>query len=161
VIGYLINPNNAAIEPNIASAREAASAKGLRFEILKAGTEREIDDVFTTPGQVDALVVNGDALFNSRREQIVSLAARYRVPASYVWREYVVAGGLMSLGAIFTAASRVAGTYAGRILKGDKPADLPVQQSTNFELVVNLKTAKALGLTVPQSILARADEVIE
>jgi putative ABC transport system substrate-binding protein len=107
------------------------------------------------------LLVNGDTLFNSRREQIASLAARYRVPAIYVWREYVVAGGLISLGAIFTAASRVAGTYAGRILKGDKAADLPVQQSTNFELAVNLKTAKALGLTVPPSILARADEVIE
>ena len=161
VIGYLINPNNAAIEPNIASAREAAGAKGLRFEILKAGTEREIDDVFTTGGHVDALVVNGDALFNSRREQIVSLAARYRVPASYVWREYVTVGGLISYGVIFTGAYRIAGTYAGRILKGDKPADLPVQQSTNFELVINLKTAKALGLTVPPSILARAEEVIE
>ena len=108
VIGYLINPSNPAIEPNIASAREAAGVKGLRFEVLKAGTEREIDDVFTTRGHVDALVVSGDALFNSRREQIVSLAARYRVPAIYMWREYVAAGGLISLGAIFTAASRVA-----------------------------------------------------
>ena len=161
VIGYLINPNNAAIEPNIASAREAASAKGLRFEILKAGTEREIDDVFTSRGHVDALFVSGDALFNSRREQIVSLAARYRVPAIYVWRGYVTAGGLISYGAIFTGPNRIAGTYAGRILKGDKPADLPVQQATTFELVVNLKTAKALGLTIPPSILARADEVIE
>jgi putative tryptophan/tyrosine transport system substrate-binding protein len=161
VIGYLINPNNAAIEPNIASAREAAGAKGLRFEILKAGTEREIDDVFTTGGHVDALVVNGDALFNSRREQIVSLAARYRVPAIYIWREYVTAGGLISYGVIFTGAYRIAGTYAGRILHGAKPADLPVQQSTNFELVVNLKTAEALGLTVPPPILARATEVIE
>jgi putative ABC transport system substrate-binding protein len=161
VIGYLINPNNAAIEPNIASAREAAGVKGLRFELLKAGTEREIDDVFTTRGHVDALVVSGDALFNSRREQIVSLAARHRVPAIYIWREYVTAGGLISYGAIFTGAYRIAGTYAGRILKGDKPADLPVQQATNFELVINLKTAKALGLTVPPSILSRADEVIE
>jgi putative ABC transport system substrate-binding protein len=161
VIGYLINPNNAAIEPNIASAREAAGVKGLRFEILKAGTEREIDDVFTTRGHVDALVVSGDTLFNSRREQIVSLAARYRVPAIYIWREYVTAGGLISYGAIFTGAYRIAGTYAGRILKGYKPADQPVQQSTNFELVINLNTAKALGLTVPPPILARATEVIE
>jgi putative ABC transport system substrate-binding protein len=161
VIGYLINPKNSAIEPNIASAREAAGAKGLRFEIRKAGTEREIDDVFTTLGKVDGLVVGGDALFISRREQVVSLAARYRVPAIYIWRECVVAGGLISLGAIFTAASRVAGTYAGKILNGAIPADLPVQQSTNFELVINLNTAKALGLTVPPAILARADEVIE
>jgi putative ABC transport system substrate-binding protein len=135
--------------------------KGLRFEILKAGTEREIDDVFTTRGHVEAVVVSGDTPFNSRREQIVSLAARYRVPAIYIWREYVVAGGLISLRALFTAASRVAGTYAGRILKGDKPTDLPVQQSTNFELVINLNTARAPGLTVPPIILARADEVIE
>jgi putative ABC transport system substrate-binding protein len=161
VIGYLINPNNAAIEPNIASAREAAGVKGLRFELLKAGTEREIDDVFTTRGHVDALVVSGDALFNSRREQIVSLAARHRVPAIYIWREYVTAGGLISYGAIFTGAYRIAGTYAGKILAGAKPADLPVQQATNFELVVNLNTAKALGLTVPPPILARATEVIE
>ena len=160
-IGYLINPTNAFIEPNIASAREAAGVKGLRFDIFKAGTEREIDDVFTSRGHVDALVVSGDALFNSRREQIVSLAARYRVPAIYIWREYVTAGGLISYGAIFTGAYRIAGTYAGRILKGDKPADLPVQQATNFELVINLNTAKALGLTVPPAILARADEVIE
>jgi len=131
------------------------------LEILKAGTESEIDDVFATLGQVDALVVGGDTLFISRREQIVSLAARYRVPAIYIWRDYVVAGGLISYGAIFTAAYRVAGAYAGKILKGSKPADLPVQQSTNFELVVNLKTAKALGLTIPPSILARADEVVE
>jgi ABC-type uncharacterized transport system substrate-binding protein len=161
VIGYLINPNNAAIEPNIASAREAAGVKGLRFELLKAGTEREIDDVFTSRGHVDALFVSGDALFNSRREQIVSLAARYRVPAIYIWREYVTAGGLISYGAIFTGAYRIAGTYAGRILKGDKPADLPVQQATTFELVINLNTAKALGLTVPPPILAGATEVIE
>jgi putative ABC transport system substrate-binding protein len=161
VIGYLINPNNAAIEPNIASAREAADVKGLRFEILEAGTEREIDDVFTTRSKVDALIVSGDALFNSRRKRIVSLTARYRVPAIYIWREYVVAGGLISYGAIFTAAYRIAGTYAGRILHGAKPADLPVQQATNFELVINLKTAKTLGLTVPPPILARADEVIE
>jgi putative tryptophan/tyrosine transport system substrate-binding protein len=161
VIGYLMNPKNSAIEPNIASAREAAGVKGLRLEILKAGTESEIDDVFATLGRVDALVVGGDTLFISRREQIVSLAARYRVPAIYIWRDYVVAGGLISYGAIFTAAYRVAGAYAGKILKGSKPADLPVQQSTNFELVVNLKTAKALGLTIPPSILARADEVVE
>ena len=161
VIGYLINPNNSAIQPNIASTREAAGVKGLRLEVLKAGTESEIDAVFATlVHHVDALVV-GDPLFNSRREQIVALAARYRVPAIYIWREYVAAGGLISYGAISTVAYRQVGIYAGRILKGAKPADLPVQQPTTFELVVNLNTAKALGLTVPPSILARADEVIE
>jgi putative tryptophan/tyrosine transport system substrate-binding protein len=161
VIGYLMNPNNSATEPNIASAREAAGVKGLQLEIFKAGTEGEIDAVFAALVQhVDALLV-GDPLFNSRREQIVALAARYRVPAIYIWREYVAAGGLISYGAIFTAAYHQVGIYAGKILNGAKPADLPVQQSTHFELVVNLNTAKALGLTVPPSILARADEVIE
>jgi len=135
--------------------------KGLRLEIFKAGTEGEIDAAFAALVQhVDALLV-GDPLFNSRREQIVALAARYRVPAIYIWREYVAAGGLISYGAIFTAAYHQVGIYAGKILNGAKPADLPVQQSTHFELVINLNTAKALGLTVPPSILARADEVIE
>jgi len=161
VIGYLMNPNNSAIEPNIASAREAAGVRGLRLEILKASTEGEIDAVFATLVQhVDALVV-GDPLFNSRREQIVALAARHAVPTAYISRKYVSDGGLISYGAIFTAAHQQVGSYAGKILNGAKPADLPVQQSTNFELVVNLNTAKALGLTVPPSILARADEVIE
>jgi putative tryptophan/tyrosine transport system substrate-binding protein len=133
VIGYLMNPNNSAIEPNIASVREAADVKGLRLEIFKAGTESEIDAAFAALVEhVDALLV-GDPLFNSRREQIVALTARYRVPAIYIWREYVVAGGLISYGAIFTGAYHIAGTYAGRILKGDKPADLPVQQATTFE----------------------------
>jgi putative ABC transport system substrate-binding protein len=161
VIGYLINANNSAIEPNTASAREAAGVRGLRLEILKAGAEGEIDAVFATLVQhVDALVV-GDPLFNSRREQIVALAARYRVPAIYNWREYVAAGGLISYGTDVAAAYRQVGIYAGRILNGAKPADLPVQQPTTFELIINLKTAKALGLTVPPAILARADEVIE
>jgi putative ABC transport system substrate-binding protein len=161
VIGYLIHPNNSAIEPNIASTREAARLRGLRLTILKAGAEGEIDAVFATLVQhVDALVV-GDPLFNSRREQIVALAGRYRVPAIYNWREYVAAGGLISYGTNFAAPYHQIGIYAGRILKGEKPADLPVQQPTTFELVVNLKTAKQLGLTVPPSILGRADEVIE
>ena len=159
VIGYLINPNNSAIEPNIASAREAVRVRGLQLEILKAGAEGEIDAVFASLVQhVDALVV-GDPLFNSRREQIVALAARYRVPAIYNGREYVAAGGLISYGANFAAPYHQIGIYA--VLNGAKPADLPVHQPTTFELVVNLTTAKALGLTVPPSILARADEVIE
>ena len=159
VIGYLINPNNSAIEPNIASAREAVRVRGLQLEILKAGAEGEIDAVFASLVQhVDALVV-GDPLFNSRREQIVALVARYRVPAIYNGREYVAAGGLISYGANFAAPYHQIGIYA--VLNGAKPADLPVHQPTTFELVVNLTTAKALGLTVPPSVLARADEVIE
>jgi putative tryptophan/tyrosine transport system substrate-binding protein len=161
LIGYLLNPNNSAIESNIASAREAAAAKGLRLEILKAGTESEIDAVFPTLVQhVDALLV-ADPLFDSRREQIVALAARYRIPAIYTWREYVAAGGLISYGTSLAAVFYQAGIYAGRILNGVKPVDLPVQQPTRFELVVSLKTAQSLGLTVPPSVLARADEVIE
>ena len=159
VIGYLINPNNSAIEPNIASAREAVRVRGLQLEILKAGAEGEIDAVFASLVQhVDALVV-GDPFFNSRREQIVALAARYRVPAIYNGREYVAAGGLISYGANFAAPYHQIGIYA--VLNGAKPADLPVHQPTTFELVVNLTTAKALGLTMPPAILARADEVIE
>ena len=162
VVGYLMNPNNLAIAPNIESAQAAAKAEGREFQVLKAGTEPEIDAAFATLAQlhVDALVV-GDPLFDSRSAHVVSLAARYAVPAIYISRKYVADGGLISYGAIFTAAYRVVGSYAGRILNGAKPADLPVQQSTNFELVINLKTAKALGLTVPPTILARADEVIE
>jgi putative ABC transport system substrate-binding protein len=162
VVGYLINPNNLAIAPNIELAEAAARAEGRRLQILKASTESEIDAAFAALAQlyVDALVV-GDPLFDSRSAHVVALAARYAVPAIYISRKFVADGGLISYGTIFPDAYRRVGTYAGRILKGDKPADLPVQQSTNFELVVNLNTAKELGLTVPPSILARADEVIE
>jgi len=162
VVGYLINPNNLAIAPNIELAEAAARAEGRQLQILKASTESEIDAAFAALAQlhVDALVV-GDPLFDSRSAQVVALAARYAVPAIYISRKSVADGGLISYGAIFPDAYRRVGTYAGRILKGDKPADLPVQQSTNFELAVNLNTAKELGLTVPPAILARADEVIE
>jgi putative ABC transport system substrate-binding protein len=162
VIGLLQNPNNPQAERIADTAQQAANAKGLQLEILKAGAEAEIDAAFATAVQrhIGALIVS-DPLFDSQSEQIAALAARYAVPTIYIWRKYVDAGGLISYGAVFTAAFHQVGSYAGKILNGAKPADLPVQQSTNFELVVNLKTAKELGLSVPPSILARADEVIE
>ncbi len=161
-IGLLLNPNRVQVGRVIESAQQAADAKGLRLEILKAGTEAEIGAAFATAVQhhIGAVVVS-DPLFDSRSGQVAALAVRHAVPTIYIWRKYVADGGLISYGAIFTAAYHLVGSYVGRILNGTKPADLPVQQSTNFELVVNLKTAKALGLTVPPPILARADEVIE
>jgi putative ABC transport system substrate-binding protein len=163
VIALLMNPNNATAERVIRDVQEAARTKGLQLHVLKASSESEIDTAFASLVQlhVDALVVGADPFLSSRREQLVALASRRAVPSSYAWREFAASGGLISYGPSLTSAFRLVGAYAGKILKGAKPADLPVQQSTTFELVINLKTAKALGLTIPPSLLARADELIQ
>ena len=163
VIALLVNPNSSTAERIIRDVQEAARTKGLQLHVLKASSESEIDTAFASLVQrhAGALVVGADPFLSSRREQLVALASRHAVPSIYAWREFVGSGGLISYGACLTAAHRLMGVYTGKILKGAKPADLPVQQLTIFELVVNLKTAKALGLTIPQSVLARADEVIQ
>jgi putative tryptophan/tyrosine transport system substrate-binding protein len=163
VIALLVNPTNANAERMISDVQEGGPAKGVQLHVLKAATESEIDAAFASLAQlhIGALLVGADPLFNNRREQLVALASRYAVPAIYEWRESVAAGGLISYGPSLTAAFRQVGIYVGKILKGAKPADLPVQRPTVFELVINLKTAKALGITVPQTLLGRADEVIE
>ena len=163
LIALLVNPNNPASENVVRHVGEAARAKGRELHVLKAGSEGEIDAAFARLVEMHAggLVVAAEPFFYSRRDQLVEQAERDAVPAIYELREYALAGGLISYGPILTGIYRQVGIYAGRILNGAKPADLPVQQPTTFELVINLKTAKALGLTIPPSILARADEVIE
>ena len=162
-IALLVNPNNPQTERVMRDVLEAARAKGLQLSVLKASTESEIDTAFAALVElhVGALVVQADAVFLNRRDQFAARASRHAIPAIYANREYAASGGLISYGASLTSDSRQAGIYVGRVLKDEKPADLPVQQPTTFELVINLKTAKALGLTVPPLLLAQADEVIE
>jgi putative ABC transport system substrate-binding protein len=162
-IAVLLNPANPTTETPLRDVQEAARTIGLQIHVLNASTSREIDAVFATLARErpDALFVAPDAFFNARRVQIVTLAARERIPAAYSWRGTVVAGGLMSYGADIVDSFRQVGVYTGKILSGAKPADLPVVQSTKFEFVINLKTAKALGLTIPETLLATADEVIQ
>jgi putative tryptophan/tyrosine transport system substrate-binding protein len=163
VIAVLVNPNSGGAESQMRTVQEAAHAKGLQLHIMKAGADGEFETAFASLVQLQAgaLLVGPDPFFFSRREQLVALAARHAVPAIYEWREFAAAGGLISYGPSLTGTWRQVGIYVGKILEGTKPADLPVQQPMTFELVVNLTTAKALSLTIPQSILARADEVIE
>jgi len=166
VIALLANPTNpvSTLRREIpADMQELPHTKGLQLRRLMAGTESEIDAVFTTlvEAQAGALLVSADPFFDTRRAQLVALAARHAVPAIYYFRSFVEAGGLISYGRRTSGEGHPIGVYVGKILNGAKPADLPVQQPTRFELVINLKTATALGLTVPQSLLARADEIIE
>jgi putative ABC transport system substrate-binding protein len=163
VIAMLVNPRNSQTERIASLAQRAAREKGIRLTMLQAATEEEFEPAFASLAalQAGALLVGNDPFFYTRREQLVALAARYTVPAIYEWREFVIIGGLASYGTSLAAMYRRFGTYVGRVLAGAKPADLPIEQPTKFEFVINIKTAKALGLAVPQSVLARADEVIE
>jgi putative ABC transport system substrate-binding protein len=162
-VALLINPNNLNSATLLRETQAAAHTLGVQLRVLRASTERDIDMVVANWAQLRAgpLVVGSDAYFSTRNEQIGALVLRHAVPTIFPWRESVAAGGLMSYGSDSNDAHRLVGAYTARILKGDKPADLPVQQSTKIELIVSLKNAKALGLTVPLSLLGRADEVIE
>jgi putative ABC transport system substrate-binding protein len=163
VIAVLINSTSPAGEVEVAGAEQAARPLGWQVNVMRANGRGDLDAAFQRLAQerVDALLITTDPIFESQRDQIVALAAHHAVPAIYALREYASAGGLMSYGASISDVYRQAGLYVGRILKGEKPADLPVMQSSKFDFVINLKTAKALGLTIPPNLLALADEVIE
>jgi putative ABC transport system substrate-binding protein len=158
-----VNPNFAGTEEQLSDVGTAARLLGLKLIVLRATTEREMETAFATITQqgANALLVGIDPFFVGKRDQIVALAARHAIPAMYLAREFAVAGGLMSYGTNFADSYRQAGIYTGRIINGEKPADLPVQRSVKFEFVINLKTAKTLGLSVPNSMQLLADEVIE
>jgi putative ABC transport system substrate-binding protein len=163
VIGHLLNPSDQMSEIESKGALAAARALGIELRVFNASSENELDAAFAAVAKLSAsaLVVSGEPFFDSQRERIVALSSRHGVAGVYAWREYVLAGGLVSYGTDLPDSYRQAAIYAGRILKGEKPANLPVMQPTKFHLAVNLKTAKVLGLTVPPTLLARADEVIE
>jgi putative tryptophan/tyrosine transport system substrate-binding protein len=163
IIALLVNPTNPNAETQSSDLRQAARKLGLQLHVLFARAERDFPTVFEAVSQlrVGALLIGGDAFFDGQRDMLIALAASYAIPTIYFDREFVAAGGLISYGGSLTETFRLIGVYTGRILKGEKPSDLPVQQSTKVDLVINLKTAKALGLTFPITLLARADEVIE
>jgi putative tryptophan/tyrosine transport system substrate-binding protein len=163
VIALLVNPTDSNVETTLKSLRAAASDLRLQLHVLRASTEREIDDAFGALSQLKAggLVIGPDVFFNTRSEQLGALSSRHEVAAIYQYRAFALAGGLMSYSGDIAESHRLAGGYTAQILKGEKPADLPVQQTTKVELIINLKTAKALGLTIPLPLVGRADEVIE
>jgi putative tryptophan/tyrosine transport system substrate-binding protein len=163
VIAVLVNPTNQAAEAETRELKQAAQLLRLQLDVLNASTDRDIDSAFTTllKQRASALLVASDVFLLDRRDQLVALSRRHAVPAIYQSREFPDVGGLMSYGTSYADAYRLGGIYTGRILKGERPAELPVQQSTKVELIINMKTAKALGLTVPPTLLAHADEVIE
>ena len=163
VVGVLVNPNYSAAESQLRDVRDAATHLGLRLVIVRANTESEFDAAFTTvvSQHAGAMLVCASPFFNSRRQQLVVLASSHALPAIFEWRDFAAAGGLMSYGTSLNDAYHQAGVYSGRILKGEKVSDLPVVQSTRFEFVINLSTAKALHIEVPPTLSARADEVIE
>jgi putative ABC transport system substrate-binding protein len=160
----LVNPAVPVLaEPQTREVQAAAKTMGLEIHVLNASSERDFDAVFAKliALRTGGLVIAGDALFTSHSKQLAALTAKHAIPAIYQWREFAATGGLMSYGPDITETHRLVGIYAGRILKGDKPADLPVQQATKVEMFINLKTAKALGITVPLPLSGRADEVFE
>jgi putative tryptophan/tyrosine transport system substrate-binding protein len=163
VVAALINPTNPNAETNSDDLRKAARTLGLQLHVLHASTEGDFDTAFTSLNQIraSAVVIGSDTFFVSRSEQLGALTARHKVPAIYQFREFAAAGGLLSYGSNIVEVYRQVGLYTGRILKGEQPANLPVQQSTKVELIINMKTAKTLGLTLPLTLLGRADEVIE
>ena len=162
VMALLVNPTNPFVETETKELQAAARSLGLELHVLNASTERDFDGVFAKLVQLQAgLVITGDALFNTWTEQLAALGLRHAVPTIYQSRKFAAAGGLLSYGTDFTETYRLAGNYTGRVLKGDKPSDLPVQQATKVELYINLKTAKALGISIPLPLSGRANEVIE
>jgi putative ABC transport system substrate-binding protein len=162
-IGVILNPNYPPAESQLNDVQEAARAINLKIQVLRSSTDREIDVAYETVAQqhIDALLVTADPFFDTRRAKLVALAARHKMPTMYHLREFPAAGGLVSYGVDFADVYRQVGIYTGRVLKGEKPADLPVMQASKFEFVINMKTAKALGLEVPLGLSAGADEVIE